>query len=66
MIAPNIVIGGIGHVEVQRWGHRGVVRWRVLVGGLWGMVVECDGEMHAIFEKVLDQRFDYCVPAVSF
>lgn len=43
-----------------------MVRWCVLVGGLWGMVVECDGEMYAIFEEVFDQRFDYCVPAVSF
>lgn len=43
-----------------------MVRWCVLVGGLWGMVVECDGEMHTIFEEVFDQRFDYCVPAVGF
>lgn len=43
-----------------------MVRWRVLVDGLWGMVVKCDGKMDAIFEEVLDQRFDYCVPAVGF
>lgn len=38
----------------------------VLVGGWRGMVVECDREVHAIFEKVLDQRLDYCVSAVGF
>lgn len=38
----------------------------VLVGGLQGMVVECDREVDAIFEKVLDQRFDNCVSAVGF
>lgn len=66
MVVPNVIVGDIVHSEVQRRWHRGVVGRRVLVDRLRGVVVECDREMHAIFEEVLDQGFDYCVSAVGF